>query len=246
MTDHTSPAPGEGKAPTEVAPPDVKETPETPETPEKKKAKRRSKGKKGKPKANDQTEADAQEEKPKRPPQIHTDEEIRGMLASLQADYPGMSIKGVVKLALRQMCDKSAYLPPIRLARIDAETLRTQAGIAADVEDAAKKTIRAIIKAKLDPVTQAKLTGELEKIVAALPEERRTMLRQAAIPMTPNLPVDVQVGIVFLEHEKLACPDESSQTACDTCIQILKAYRPPEFDLPADLRDPFENEDSLE
>jgi hypothetical protein len=180
-------------------------------------------------------------EKPKRPPQLHTDDEIRGMLAALQADYPGMSFKDIVKYALGILCNKIAYLPPIRLARLDAETLRTQAGIAAEVEDAAKRLIRAIIKAKLDPATQALLTEELEQVVEALPEERRTMLRQAAIPMTPELPEAVSVGIAVLKHEKLECPDESRQYDCDICIQILRAYRPPELDLPKDLRDPFDD-----
>lgn len=183
------------------------------------------------------------EEKPARTPQVHTDEEIRGMLAALQAEYPGMSYKDIVKYALRILCDKIAYLPPIRLARLDATTLRIQAGIAGEVEESAKRLIRAIIKAKLDHTTQARLTAELEQVIEAIPEERRTMLRQAAIPMAPELPEAVAVGIAVLEHEKLECPDESRQYDCDICIQILRAYRPPELDLPEDLRDPFDDLD---
>jgi hypothetical protein len=201
----------------------------------------KSAGTNGVPKTRSTKDSEVGEEKPKRPPQIHTDEEIRGMLASLQADYPGMSLKDIVKLALRALCDKSAYLPPIRLARINAETLRIQAGIAGNVEKSAERLIRAIIKAKLDPATQAKLTEELEQVVEALPEERRTMMRQAAIPMCPELPGAVALGISIMEHEKLECTDESRQYDCDICIQVLRAYRPPELDLPDDLRDPFDD-----
>jgi hypothetical protein len=183
------------------------------------------------------------EGKAKRPPQIHTDEEIRGMLASLQADYPGTSYKDIVKLALRLLCDKIAYLPPIKLARLDAETLRIQAGIAAEAEGCCKRIIRATIKAKIDPATEARLTNALEAEVIEFCVLRPTMMRQASIPMVPNLPKDVGVGIEVLEREKLESPDKSGQIACDTCIQILRAYRPAEYDLPADLRDPFENED---
>jgi hypothetical protein len=179
------------------------------------------------------------EEKPKRPPQLHTDEEIRGMLAALQAEYPGMSFKDIVKYALRLLCDKIAYLPPIRLRRLAAATLRILSGIAAEAETRAERVTRKIIRAKVNPAEQAKLTDELEGDVAGFGNLRRTMMRQAAIPMVANLPGDVGTGIAVLEREKLECPDKSLQSACDTCIQILRAYRPPELDLPEDLRDPL-------
>jgi hypothetical protein len=182
-------------------------------------------------------------DQPKRPPQIHTDEEIRGMLTALQLEYPGMSFKDLVKYALQLLCNKVAYQPPIKLARLKAETLRIMGGAAAQLENASEKTIRKIIKAKLDPTAQAKLTDELESEVDGYGEMRRTMMRQAAIPMAPNLPEAVGVGIVVLEHEKLECPHKSRQIHCDICIQILRAYRPLECDLPEDLRDPFDDED---
>jgi hypothetical protein len=189
-------------------------------------------------------DTDQAEEKPKRTPQLHTDDEIRGMLAALQADYPGMSFKDIVKYALRLWSDKIAYTPPIHLRRLKAETLRTMAGYAAEAERRAEVTTRKIIKSRMNPDVEAKLTDELQTEVTGFGEMRRNMMRQAAIPMTPNLPDDVSVGIVILEHEKLECPDESRQVECDTCIQILKAYQPPEYDLPADLRDPLAEDHS--
>jgi hypothetical protein len=182
------------------------------------------------------------EGKPKRPPQLHTDEEIRGMLAALQADYPGMSFKDIVKLALRLLCDKTAYLPPINLPRLDAETLRTQAGTAAEAEESCKRLIRSIIKARLNPTDQARLTDELEIEVNAYRELRRTMMRQAAIPMVPDLPGDAGTGIALLEFEVEENPHQSVQESLKTCVQVLRAYRPPELDLPDDLRDPFDPE----
>ena len=219
------------------------ETPAGSEKPKPPKGRGKGKGRKKRSTTGTDDQTLDPEEKPKRTPQLHTDEEIRGMLAALQADYPGMSYKDIVKLALRLLCDKTAYLPPIRLARIEAETLRIQAGTAAVAEEACKKLIRAIIKAKLDPETQARLTDELEREVAKFGETRRTMMRQAAIPMAPNLPGDVGVGIDLLEHEMIENPHKSVQATFRTCVQILRAYRPPELDLPEDLRDPFENEE---
>lgn len=180
------------------------------------------------------------EEKPKRPPQLHTDEEIRGMLAALQAEYPGMSFKDIVKYALRLLCDKIAYLPPIRLRRLAAATLRILSGIAADAETRAEKVTRKIIKAKVNPAEKAKLTNDLEADIAGFGELRRTMMRQAAIPMTPELPEHVQIGIAALQQLKLECTDKALQMAYETNIQALKAYRPPELDLPEDLRDPLD------
>jgi hypothetical protein len=181
--------------------------------------------------------------KPKRTPQLHTNAHIRAMLRALQADRPGTTYTDLVEDALQRECDQTACLPPIRLARPDAETLRIQAGIAAGAEESSKKTIRAIIKAKLNPKEQAKLIEELEHDVARFGELRRTMMRQAAIPMVPNLPADVSLGIEVLEGEKLECTDKARKMACETNIQILKAYRPPEYDLPKDLRDPVAGND---
>lgn len=186
--------------------------------------------------------------KKKRPPQLNTNGHIRGMLAALQADYPGTTYTELVEDALRRRCNQVAALPPIHLARLDEETLRRQAGIAAETETTCNRIIRAIIKAKTNREVQAKLTDELEDELEKIGALRRTMMRQAAIPMVPNLPEDVSLGIealiAVLEHEKLECPHSPTQTGYQTCIQILKAYRPIEYDLPEDLRDPLAGDDS--
>ncbi len=214
-------------------------------------AKKRGKKRKGKRthSSGDQKSPDPDaEEKPKRTPQLNTTPHIRGMLAALQADRPGVTFTEIVAGALRRECDQTSALPPIHLARIEAETLRIQAGISADAEAACKKIIRAIIKAKGNREVQAKLTDELEDEVAAFGELRRTMMRQAAIPMVPSLPQKVNLGIEVLtavmEHEKLESPHTAHQEGYQTCIEILKAYRPPEYDLPEDLRDQLSKDDS--
>lgn len=184
--------------------------------------------------------------KKKRPPQLNTNEHIRGMLAALQADRPGVTFTEIVEDSLRRTCDQTAALPPIHLPRLDPETLRIQAGIAAEAEASCKRIIRAIIKAKGNREVQAKHTDQLEDEVDGFGELRRTMMRQAAIPMVPNLPQSVNLGIeiliAVLDYEKLESPHTPPQEGYQTCIEILKAYRPIEYDLPEDLRDQEDSE----
>jgi hypothetical protein len=217
----------------------------------KKPAKKRGKKRKGKRKhsSGDQKSPDPDaEEKPKRTPQLNTNLHIRGMLAALQADRPETTYTQLVEDALRRACDQTASLPPIHLARLDPETLRIQAGISADAEASCKRTIRALIKGKVNSAEQAKHADQLEDDVAGFGTLRRTMMRQAAIPMVPDLPQHVTVGIEALravqEYEKLESPHTPPQEGYQTCIEILKAYRPIEYDLPDDLRDPFADDDS--
>jgi hypothetical protein len=218
----------------------------------KRKSRRKSK-KRGKRKpASEQSDAPhpsgapEEEEKPKRPPQIHADEEIHGMLDALLAMYPGMTKTGIVKLALRHMCDNIAYLPPVNLARLDGPTLRILAGTSTNAEVSAKRLIRSITKIKVNPELADRYMADLEVDVAAYRELRSTMMRLASIPMVPNLPDDVSVGIAVLEFHESECPHEEQQHGYRTCIEILKAYRPAEHNLPEDLQDPFSHEPQSE
>lgn len=191
------------------------------------------KGKKSKKKTANQDPEKAKK-KPKGPPNLRVDYEFRNQLLTANAEMPGATYLQTAKAVFRAWLEKSAYSPTMHCSRPDPETLHQLMGMIAEREKSIKQTIRGIIRAKIDPEKMAELTLKLEEELEQCVEARRTIMRIACIPVTPDLPDAVGIGITALQQAKLDDPRNAAQY--DANIEILKSYRPVEYELPEHLR----------
>ena len=174
--------------------------------------------------------------KKKRTPLVHTDEEIRSMLCTIRAETK-LSFTAILRAALRAWHDKLAYLQPIRLKRLCSVSLRTLAGIVAEAEKCANQILRQIILARIDPVKKAELADKLDDEIVKLQSLRRTISREAGIPVTHSLTTDAKLAIVALEEKKQETTEKSVQDSYNNVIQVLKRYQLDTYELPEHFGD---------
>ena len=174
--------------------------------------------------------------KTKRTPPVHTDEEIRSLLYAIKAETQ-LSFKQILKAALRALHDKLAYLKPISLKRLCSESLRTLAGILAQIEKSANGILRQIILAKIDPVKKAELADKLDCEIIELQTLRRTISREAGIPLTQCLTTDAKLAIIALEEKKQETAEKSDQISYSNIIELLKRYQLDTYEPDEELED---------
>ncbi len=167
---------------------------------------------------------------------MHTDDEIRSLLYAIQAEIH-LSFKEILKVALRALHDKLAFLKPIRLKRLCSESLRTLAGIIAQIEKSANGILRQIILAKIDPVKKAELADKLDNEIAKFQTLRRTISREAGIPLTQSLTADAKLAIIALEEKKQETTEESHQISYSNIIELLKRYQLDTYEPDEELED---------
>jgi hypothetical protein len=185
-----------------------------------------------------------EEDKKKEPPPVRVDDEIRSMILTIRAETK-MSFKAILKDALRAWHDKLAYLQPLHLKRLSSESLRTLGGRVAEIEQSANKILRKIILARIDPAKKAELADMLDDEIIKLQDLRRTMSREAGIPLTHRLTTDVVLAIGALNEKKQETSLKSDQESYDNVIQLLERYRLDTYEPPEPPKEAIEDNHNL-
>lgn len=172
----------------------------------------------------------------KEPPPVRVNHEVRGMLLTIRAETK-MSFLDIIKHALRAWGEKLAFARPMYFRRLSRESLRIMTGLAADVENAIHKSIRKIMKTRIDPALKIEAVEELHNESSEWKKLRQIMSKEAGIPITPDITTDINLAIGALIEKKEESNHKSVQNSYDNVIQILERYRLETFDAPENPED---------
>lgn len=186
----------------------------------------------------DWDDGEPEKKKKTRTPLIHSDEEVRGMLLTIRAETK-LTFLAIIKAALRAWHDKLAYMRPMYFRRLSRQSLRIMSGVTANVETAIHEIIITLVRARMNPAKIDGLIEELRDELDKFKELRRTISREAGIPVTSYLTnnfdmdnSDIDFCVEALMRKKMATTSKEIQNSYDKGIQHFERCRPETFDAP--------------